>query len=82
VSNYHAYVDECHAVAPTGSQTIRDLIGAMRNALVVAVSPLRKTMARRTTEDRVAGLSAHLLADLGYERDWDGSIHPVGRDNT
>lgn len=81
MSNYHAYADDCDAGAPTGSDLLRHSIAAVNNAMIVAVSPLRQAMARRATVQRLSGLAPHLLADLGYERDWDGSIHPFHRDD-
>lgn len=81
MSNYHAYADECHAAAPTGSDILAQIIAAMRRVAVAAILPLRRALERRATAERVSGLPPHLLADLGYERDWDGSVHPFGRDD-
>ena len=30
---------------------------------------------RRRTEQMIAGLSNRELEDMGFERDWDGSVH-------
>lgn len=81
MSNYHAFADECHAAAPTGSEVLGEIIGALRRATVAAVLPLRQALERRATAERVGGLPAHLLADFGYERDWDGSVHPLPGDD-
>ncbi|KQW75838.1 hypothetical protein ASC89_23225 [Devosia sp. Root413D1] len=77
MSNYHTYADDCRAPAPSVQQVAGDAISLVRSAIHAVVSALRHARARRATEDRVTGFPAHLLADLGYERDWDGSIHPV-----
>lgn len=77
MSNYHAFADDCQVPAPSIQQVVSDTAALVRNAIHAVVSPLRQARARRTTVERITGLPAHLLADLGYERDWDGSIHPV-----
>lgn len=81
MSNYHAYADDCQAPTLSGWQAASDLANLARTGLRAAIAPLRNAMLRRATEQRVADFPDHLLRDLGYERDWDGSIHPVGRDN-
>jgi uncharacterized protein YjiS (DUF1127 family) len=36
---------------------------------------------RRQTERLIGRFSSHQLADMGFERDWDGSIYrPAARD--
>lgn len=81
MSNYHAFADECHAATPTGSEVLAEIMGALRRATVAAVLPLRRALQRRATAERVRGLPPHLLADFGYERDWDGSVHPLPGDD-
>ncbi|OEO32953.1 hypothetical protein VW23_009070 [Devosia insulae DS-56] len=81
MSNYHAYADDCQAATVSGWQAAADLAAALRSGFRTAIAPLHNAMLRRATEQRVADFPDHLLRDLGYERDWDGAIHPVGRDN-
>jgi hypothetical protein len=77
VSSYHAFAEDGQAPALAARQVIADAVTLVRNAVRPMVSALHVARARHVTAERVAGLPAHLLADLGYERDWDGSIHPV-----
>jgi len=45
-----------------------DLVTGLARQVLAAQS-------RRRTERLIGRFSGHQLADMGFERDWDGSIH-------
>ena len=55
-------------------------IGSLRQAVRVLVASLVAAFERRLAMGRFARFSDHRLQDLGFERDWDGSIIPVTPD--
>ena len=64
MSNLHAYTDDC--AAPS---TAFDFASIVRDAL----ARIAAAVAKRWPRD-LHRYPDHLLADMGFERDWDGTI--------
>lgn len=71
-----------HAISPAGrrmevaSASAAAAMEFLRKALVESVIDLKTGIQHRRTMARFAHFSDHRLQDLGFERDWDGSIIP------
>ncbi|HEV2503707.1 MAG TPA: hypothetical protein VGV39_11565 [Mesorhizobium sp.] len=64
---------------PTVSADLADAIAALRNRLSAAANDLAVKLQHRRTMKRFERFSGHGLQDVGFERDWDGSIQPFNR---
>jgi hypothetical protein len=76
VSNYHAYASNDELI----SAPLRAALGtidALRAAVIHAVVATRTAIVDRWTQRRLARLSNHMLRDLGFERDWDGTVRSL-----
>ena len=74
MSNLHAYVgasDELIAPSPFGA------ISALQRLGLVAIASLRVTIEDHWAQRRIARFSSHTLRDIGFERDWDGTIRSL-----
>ncbi len=61
------------------SVDLANVIAGLRKRIAGAAhDPLVKLQHRQATK-RLERFSAHRLQDLGFERDWDGSIRPFNR---
>lgn len=70
--------------APTIAQSpvsanLADAIAAARNRIAAAAKDLSVKLQHRQTMKRFERFSDHSLQDVGFERDWDGSIQPHNR---
>jgi hypothetical protein len=74
VSNYHAYFDASEQMASASARIPSNAIASLRCSALEAVSHLVAEFKRRHTQRAMARFPAHLLADMGFERDWDGSV--------
>jgi hypothetical protein len=75
VSNYHAYLDDRAPVSAVGSGTIEAAIEALGTSARRVATGLVRSMRELLKRD-INRYSDHLLRDMGFERDWDGSILP------
>ena len=71
MSSIHLYADDASEPNAVAVSTILATIGAAAKAAVVSIVAV---VERRRTQRFIARLPDHLLADFGYERDWDGTI--------
>jgi hypothetical protein len=77
VSGNHAYADAFPAPATTSD--LSNVAAVFMGAVRASVARLAATIARRRSRD-LSRYSDHLLADIGFERDWDGSVIRVTKD--
>lgn len=75
MSNYHASIDANHQPARVHATTL-DVIASLSGTVLAGVARLATEFGPRRSRD-LSQLSDHLLRDLGFERDWDGSINPI-----
>lgn len=79
MSNIHAYLDACDRVAPASARTPMDAIDSLRVAATELAAHLFAGFQHRRAMHRIERFSDHRLRDIGFERDWDGSILPRQR---
>lgn len=77
MSNFHAtayasdhQIQSAFGTAVEAAATLRATIRAFAMLMIAA-------MQQRVMEWRLTRLSDHMLRDLGYEHDWDGSIRSL-----
>jgi hypothetical protein len=63
-------------MAPASEHTPFDAIEPLRVAMAGCAARLFAGFQHRWTMQRIARFSDHRLQDMGFERDWDGSINP------
>jgi hypothetical protein len=68
VSSIHAYLDPCDQVEPASARLP-----------IAAIESLRIAVTGRAARLFAGALSEHRLQDMGFERDWDGSVIPKQR---
>lgn len=56
-----------------------DAIAALRNRIADAANDLFVKLQHRQTMKRFERFSGHGLQDVGFQREWDGSIQPLNR---
>jgi hypothetical protein len=71
VSNSQANMVACDAISSVSARPLIDAVVALGNAAVALA--LRASTFKRPMPD-LTRFSDNLLADMGFERDWDGSI--------
>jgi hypothetical protein len=74
VSNIHAYMDACGRMAPASQRTPMDAVVSLCLSAADLATRLFAGFQHRWTMQRIARFSDHRLQDMGFERDWDGSI--------
>lgn len=79
MSIVHAYPNTSDHLAPAVARPLTDSIAALPAALAGQAGLLVDGFRRRRTMQRLARFSDHRLADIGFERDWDGTIIPTQR---
>ena len=74
MSNIHATADtsghQISSTLGTVAETTATLRATIRNFATRVVAAIEQ----RSTQQRLAGFSDHMLRDFGFERDWDGSV--------
>jgi uncharacterized protein YjiS (DUF1127 family) len=70
VSTIHAYAENCTRIETLPMHRLADALAAMRAGAARLVT---RWQDRRTLQ-RLERVSDHDLADMGFERDWDGSV--------
>lgn len=68
---------EDHAFAPS----IRSVLMSLSARTTQLGFDLRSRLRGRQTARQLARFPDHRLQDIGFERDWDGSIIPLKRDS-
>jgi uncharacterized protein YjiS (DUF1127 family) len=76
VSNIHAYMDTGDQVAPASAPTSMDAIVSLRAAATELTAGVVAGFLYRRTLRRIERFPDHRLHDMGFERDWDGSVIP------
>ena len=73
MSNIHATVD---ASGPRISTlgTVVETATTLRATIRDFATRVIAAIEQRSTQQRLAGFSDHMLRDFGFERDWDGSV--------
>lgn len=79
MSIIHAYMGACDPMAPASRRTPMDAIEPLRVSAADLAARLFAGLQHRRTMHRIARFSDHRLQDIGFERDWDGSILPRQR---
>jgi hypothetical protein len=79
VSNIHAYPDAVDGLVPASARLPMVAIEPLRIAVTGQAARLFAGLQHRRTMRRIAGFSDHRLQDMGFERDWDGSVIPMQR---
>ena len=72
MSNSQANMVACDPISSVSARPLIDAVIALGNA-AVALGRRASVSQRRPMPD-LTRLSDNLLADMGFERDWDGSI--------
>ena len=73
MSNYHATADVSDALAPA-LPTPGAVFAVLARPVRTAFGGLRAAIEQRLALQRISRMSDHMLADFGFERDWDGTI--------
>lgn len=79
MSNLHAYADACESPAP--ALTLSTIAARLAQLARRPVAGLAAASARLWPRD-LSRYPDHLLADIGFERDWDGSIIAVTKEQS
>jgi uncharacterized protein YjiS (DUF1127 family) len=79
MTNAHAILNTCDRTGPSLAGRLPAAIESLRAAVIGSAMRLFATFQYRRTVNRFARFSDHRLHDIGFERDWDGSILPVNR---
>lgn len=61
------------------SVDLADVIAGLRKRIAAAAHDLFLKLQHRKAMKRFERFSGHGLQDVGFERDWDGSIQPFNR---
>ena len=80
MTNVHVTLNTCDRMGPSLAGRLPAAIESVRAAAIGSVMRLFSTFQYRRTVNRFARFSDHRLHDIGFERDWDGSILPVNRE--
>ena len=73
----HASLDACNRFAPTPERSPVDAIYALRDAATDLAARLVAGFRHRQTIRAIARFSGSRLHDVGFERDWDGAVIPI-----
>ena len=72
----HAFDDMCAPATPASPRLSGATIASLRTLVTRQAARLAASIQHRRTIARFSHFSAHRLHDIGFERDWDGSIIP------
>jgi hypothetical protein len=78
MTNAHAYFEAREHVEPALTRIFAAL-GSLRAAAADLSIHLLAGLQHRWTMHQISRFSDHRLQDLGFERDWDGSVLPARR---
>lgn len=73
VSNIHATADTSSHQSPAFTTAVESLRATIQTLALRIIASIEQRFLRR----RLTRLSDHMLRDLGFERDWDGSIRSL-----
>jgi hypothetical protein len=79
VSNIHAVMDNCNRVVAASERTPLGAIESLRVSATGLAIRLLAGLQHRSTMQRIGRFPDHRLKDIGFERDWDGSVIPTPR---
>ncbi|WP_292449959.1 hypothetical protein [Mesorhizobium sp.] len=74
MSTIHAYMDACDRMVPASQRTPMDAVVSLCRSAADLATRLFAGLQHRWTMQRIARFSDRRLQDMGFERDWDGSI--------
>jgi hypothetical protein len=67
-------MDACDRVTPASQRTPMDAVVSLCLSAADLATRLFAGLQHRWTMQRIVRFSDHRLQDMGFERDWDGSI--------
>jgi uncharacterized protein YjiS (DUF1127 family) len=70
----HSYNETCGRASPMSALLPTRAFETLRMAIIEPAARLFARIQYRWTMRRFARFSTHRLQDIGFERDWDGSI--------
>ena len=76
MSNAHTYLDAFDRPEPAFARLRPAAIEPLRIAVAKRTADLIARFQNHRTMRRIEGFSGRRLRDIGFERDWDGSILP------
>lgn len=77
MSNIHAIADTSSHQGPAFITTALKMAAALRATIHTLALRIVASIEQRFLRRRLTRLSDHMLRDLGFERDWDGSIRSL-----
>jgi hypothetical protein len=79
VSISQANIVACAPITSVSGRPLKDAMVTLRNAAVALAGRVITASQRRQAPD-MTRFADHLLGDMGFERDWDGSIVRIKND--
>lgn len=77
MSTFHATLNTCEPVEMTRVHSLLEVFSALRNAATALTAGLTAGIQHRWTMRTLDRFSDRRLRDLGFERDWDGTVIPI-----
>jgi len=77
VSNIHAIADTSDYQVSSALNIVVDVATTLNATIRALAMRVVAAIEQRFTQRRLTRLSDHMLRDLGFERDWDGSIRSL-----
>jgi hypothetical protein len=77
VSTYHVSLDSSDRLALASAHASSTVIASLRDAASAVVAGFVARFHAHGLKRGMARYSDHLLSDVGFERDWDGTIVPM-----
>ena len=77
MSNIHATADASVHQVSSALTTVVDVTATLQATVRTVAMRIVAAIEQRFMQRRLTRLSNHMLRDLGFERDWDGTIRPL-----
>jgi hypothetical protein len=77
LSTLHATLNTCNPVEMTRVRSPLEALNALRTAATTFAARLGAGIRHRWTMRTLDRFSDRRLRDLGFERDWDGTVIPI-----
>jgi len=77
VSTLHATLNTCNPVEITRVRSPMEAFSALRDAATALATRVSVGIQQRLTMRALNRFSDRRLRDLGFERDWDGTVIPI-----
>lgn len=79
MSNYQANVVTCGQISSVSARPLKDAMLTLQG-FAGAIAARMVALSQRRRTPNMTRFADHLLADMGFERDWDGSIMRITTD--